>query len=322
MLSGKIFITGGTGFLGRGIIRHAQRAGWDAEFTVYSRDEWKQAQLKKRYADRVRCVLGDICDNNRLALAMQGHDTVIHTAALKFIPEGERDASEFVRVNIDGSRSVIDAAHVAGVKTAVLISTDKAPQPINTYGMTKAIMERFVHETFGLEQAFGTKYVACRYGNVIGSTGSIWPVWKEAQASHGLLHVTDPEMTRYFMSIDDAVRLIVASTRALGGTVVLPEPSAAVIGDVAKACAAELHLDLNVVGPRPGEKKHEQMISGAEVARVANFHDNYFMLLPPVTTSKWQNKDERVGKLLSSEEPVHTITGEQFVQTARDSEDI
>lgn len=319
MLSGKIFITGGTGFLGRGIIRHAERAGWDAEFTVFSRDEWKQQQLKQRYPRTVRCVLGDICDGGRLALAMQGHDTVIHTAALKFIPEGERDASEFIRVNLDGSRSVMEASRVAGVKTVVMISTDKAPQPINTYGMTKAIMERLVHETFGLETVFPTKYVACRYGNVIASTGSIWPVWKEA-ATRGPLNVTDPTMTRYFMAIEDAVELIENATRAPGGTVVIPEPKAANIGEVAEACAEELGVAFNVVGPRPGEKKHEQMISLSEVSRIGMFRESFFVLFPP--THNVKTPSEGAQFLMSSEKPVHELSGSDFVNIARSSEDV
>lgn len=290
-LRGKILITGGTGFLGRGIMRVAARDGWNAQFTIISRDEQKQAYCKRMYPN-ARYVLGDVTEPTQLALAMMGHDTVIHAAAMKYIPEGEFNANECVRVNIDGARCVVDAARAAGVGRVVGISTDKAAQPVNIYGMTKAVMERLFAAA---SNGYGPTFNTCRYGNVIGSTGSVVPVMQRQWYDRKCVQITDQHMTRFWMSVGDAVATVV---HALGdvepGAVIIPEPRAAsmqaiayaVLGSVGEPMSppdGDIATDprIEIVGKRPGEKQHEDLVSHYELFRTVAHGDGYMQLLPP-----------------------------------------
>lgn len=293
MLTGRVLITGGAGFLGRGILRRAVRENWPAEFTVYSRDETKQFEAKRKYPD-VEFVLGDILEVDRLALVARRYDTIIHAAAIKYIPEGEFNVNECVRVNVDGSRAVLLAAKYAGVKEVVMISTDKAVLPINAYGMTKAIMERLVGEAARLDP--DRKYVACRYGNVVGSTGSIIPVFQQMLRDTGVMRITDPNMTRFWISVDDAVDLIERGLQpdVTSGSIVIPTPRASDVGEIGSAVlmvGRGRRLEYNdpsrgtfpfeFVGMRPGEKMHEDLLSESECTRTHSLDDNYYELMPP-----------------------------------------
>lgn len=286
-LRGNILITGGAGFLGRGIMRAAKRDGWDAHFTVFSRDEQKQAYCRTLYPD-AHYVLGDITDTERLWLAMLGHDYVIHAAALKYIPEGEFNADECVRVNIDGARSVITAARSAKVQRVVGISTDKAAQPVNIYGMTKAVMERLFAEA---SDVFGPVFTTCRYGNVIGSTGSVVPVMREQYRTFKMVQITDTYMTRFWMPIDAAVNTILRAFEAPAGSVTIPTPRAASMRALALAVLGSLDLTMypdpevadpriKIVGPRPGEKQHEDLVSHYELYRTT-VDGEWYTLMPP-----------------------------------------
>lgn len=317
MLKGNVFITGGAGFLGRGIMRRALAESWPCQFTIYSRDEQKQYEARRRYPD-ARYVLGDITQPERMSLVMAGHDTVIHTAALKYIPEGEMNPWETIRVNIDGSRMVMDAARDVGVRTCVMISTDKAPQPVNTYGMTKALVERLVHAEF--ESHDRTKFVACRYGNVIGSTGSIWPVWRSRIANDQSLLLTDADMTRYFMTINEAVDVIdYAVNHGVRGTVIIPAPRAQRIGNLIKYVADHFNVLVEDIGARPGEKMHEQMISANEALRLFDL-GTYFMLLPP--GHHVDGVPPRSELLYSSLAPAAWISDEEFFDAGNESEEV
>lgn len=287
-ITGNILITGGAGFLGRGIMRRAHREGWNAKFTIFSRDERKQYDCRQQYPG-ARFVLGDVCDAPRLSLAMLGHDTVIHAAALKYIPEGELNADECVRVNIDGARSVIEAARAANVAHVVGISTDKAAQPVNVYGMTKAVMERLFAEA--ADQTY-TKFTTCRYGNVIGSTGSVVPVMRSQFQRTGQVQITDTYMTRFWMSVDDAVDTICRAVEAIPGSVTVPDPRASSMHGIAYAVLGSLgevmhphdgdikdDPRIRIVGKRPGEKQHEDLISHYEMFRT-RCRDGYFEMLP------------------------------------------
>lgn len=317
-LRGQIFVSGGAGYLGRGILRRAHKEGWDCSFTVYSRDEEKHRVLRRRYP-HVRCVLGDVTDAGRLRLAMVGHDTVIHTAALKYIPECEVNVSECIAVNVLGTRAVMDAALDAGVKQVVCISTDKAPQPVNTYGMSKALVERMVHETYRTDNP-PTKFHAVRYGNVIGSTGSVWPVWKEQAAVDKELLVTDPTMTRYFMGVDAAVDTIVKATGLPdSGLLLMPYVKAANVGDLAAAVAERFGVPLRVIGPRPGEKQHEQMVGRHETSRAVKWWDgDYVVLYPPGLIVASTAPDV----LYTSERPYARMSADEFITLAEDSESV
>lgn len=268
----RLFVTGGAGFLGRAIARSLEGPLWrEAELfpdgmTVYSRDEAKQFTMSQEFPD-LTYVLGDIRNREHLAAAMAGHDVVIHAAAIKFIPEAERNVLETISVNVDGSLSVLAAARVNRIQTLIGVSTDKACAPLNTYGMTKALMERAFQT--GLPS---TRVGVVRYGNVIGSTGSVVPVFLDQLGKFDHVRVTDPEMTRFWMTADDAVRAIL---HALADTrdriVYVPKARAATMETIAQAVN-----EFSGHGPRhgfdrmpvrPAEKLHETLVTEAESLR-------------------------------------------------------
>lgn len=281
MLSGNILITGGSGFLGRAILHRAARENWPARFTIYSRHEDALYRLPHLFPQlNIRCVTGSICNLDRLATAMAGHDTVIHAAAVKFVPEAEYNVLETVEINVQGSINVALAARIAGVMRVIGVSTDKACLPVNLYGATKMIMER----TFSEADTWGGPHFICtRYGNVIGSTGSIVPVFRRQLEQYGCVKITDPEMTRFWLRPSDAVDLIVAASRMIdefAGSIIVPRPKAAWIDDVARAVAGEARIE--IIGARPGEKRHEALISDYEAARTLRC-DDLMVVLPAVT---------------------------------------
>jgi UDP-N-acetylglucosamine 4,6-dehydratase len=278
-MSTKCLITGGAGFLGRAILRRVEQKKLNWDITVFSRDEMKQDVCRQRYPD-ARYVLGDVRDMERLYLAMVGQDIVIHAAAMKYIPHAELNAAECVAVNVDGTRNVIRAAREAKVSQVIGVSTDKAVQPVNVYGMTKAIMERMFAEA----GALGTQYNCVRYGNVIGSTGSAIPMFRRQLKELGKILITNPNMTRFWMSADEAVGLInIALLKARPGAIVVPPVRAMRIGDVALAAVGECEVE--VIGDRPGEKLHEELIHFQESVRVVRHGSPmFFELLPPGNT--------------------------------------
>jgi UDP-glucose 4-epimerase len=298
----RVLITGGAGFLGRGILRRLSQTTSQSPFfasgvTVYSRDETKQDECRKRYPN-VNYVLGDIRDIDRLAAVMVGHEVVIHAAALKYIPEAELNAGECVSVNIDGARSVIKAAKVADVETVIGVSTDKACLPVNIYGASKMVMERLFADEALMQMMGGPppqreggwtqvtpRFITVRYGNVIGSTGSVLPLFKEQYEQFGKVRITNPDMTRFWMSIDEAIDLIeMAYLHASHGAVVIPSTSAMTILDAAKASTID-DVEVEVIGTRPGEKAHEMLLHYEESVRVRPLRlahgDMYYELLPP-----------------------------------------
>lgn len=277
-LTGRVLITGGTGFLGRGIMRKAQRENWDCEFTILSRDEYKQDVCQRQYPS-ARYVLGDIRDTEKLELVMTGHNLVIHAGAIKYITQAEQNVNECIDINVYGSRCVINAARHAGVKRVIGISTDKACSPVNVYGMTKALMERqFVEATRDTEY---TTYVCCRYGNVVGSTGSVIPLFQRQLNEQGVVTVTNGSMTRYFISIDEAVKLIeVAADEPVSGTIVIPQPKSMRIDKLAAVITNGNPSLVQFIGERQGEKLHEDMIAGYESRRTVMCDDGYYRMYP------------------------------------------
>lgn len=280
----SILITGGAGFLGRGILRYIEKNRIDASVTIYSRDEHKHHALRERFP-RVRTVLGDVRDSERLRMVMMGHDVVIHAAAMKHIPEAERDANEAIAVNVNGSRSVFSAANEALVKKVVAISTDKATSPRNTYGATKMLMERAMQEHARLSTT--TTYTAVRYGNVVSSTGSVVPMFRQQIRDRKPVTLTSERMTRFWLSIDDAVRLVekaLGSTARIGITYIAECPAMR-ITDVAEAAAILEGKDgamHSIIGVRPGEKLHEVLLDDHE-ARYSTRDGSYFLLPPALT---------------------------------------
>lgn len=273
-LSGRILITGGTGFLARGIYRRALRENWNAEFTCFSRDDGKHVGIERRFPN-VRCIKGDVAaDVAHLASSMRGHDTVIHAAAVKYVDRAEFAARETKRVNIDGSQNVMDAAIRAGVGMVVGISTDKACAPVNIYGMSKAVMERMFSEA----SIPGTSFRLVRYGNVVGSTGSVIPLFRDQLARTGKVSVTNPNMTRFWMGVDEAIDLIqIAAGDLTDGAIAVPYVKAMRLGDVILAAMGEVPTD--IVGERAGEKRHEELVHFEESVRVRQ-HRDFFELMP------------------------------------------
>lgn len=321
----RLLITGGGGFLGRAVIKHVQEQGLDLQVLVYSRDEAKHAAVRRKYPD-ARCVIGDILDTQRLLLVMGSVDYVIHAAALKYIPQCEAQPSEAVRTNVDGTRSVMDAARLSGVKRCAIISSDKAAAPINTYGITKAITERLVFETREYPAPSGTEFVAARYGNVIGSTGSVWPVFKEQYAHDMRVSVTDPNMTRFFTPAADAVNIVLtALLEAPASTVVVQQPRTMRIGDLAEHVTRLWGaLEPRIVGLRPGEKSHEAMAAFNEFERMTPFPQAHGWLLHG-TTARAPGEDPLyegpVPTGMTSDDAAR-MSAEEFVEAAVYSEAI
>jgi len=268
----QIFITGGTGTLGHALV---ERFHTKHKVTVFSRDPLKQKKMKALYPD-VRFVLGDIMDIDGLHRAMIGHDIVIHAAAQKHIPEGEANAMATMQVNVDGSINVASAAIQADIKRVVGISTDKVCYPVNTYGASKMLMERALLE---YNQMGLTEFALVRYGNVIGSNGSVVQVWRNQIANGRLPTLTDPEMTRFWLYEDDAVELVrLAMSETPAGSILIPMAPACSMAEFAAQAGIE---DWEVIGLRPGEKMHEVLLTNEEAEfSIPTFGGDYILLTP------------------------------------------
>jgi len=271
----KVLITGGTGYLGRGLLRRFHDS-WD--ITVLSRDEYKQDLCRRRWPN-VKYKLGDVTDPLNLSHVVRGHDLVIHTAAIKYIPEAEDNVEECIRVNVDGTRNVLTACEQHDVQV-VCLSTDKATAPLNTYGLTKALCERLV----GSYARRGVRCTAVRYGNVIGSTGSVIPLFYRQLETQGYVTITDPYMTRFWISVDQAIDLIMeAASNAKQGDVVIPKPASMSMQDLAGLITGHDESKVKSVGIRPGEKRHEALLDHAESVRALDVGHYYY--LKPVWTN-------------------------------------
>lgn len=255
----KILITGGTGSFGSAFVR---RYHTEHELTVFSRDENKQHEMRLKFPD-VHYELGDIRDRQRIGEAMKGQDYVFHAAALKQVPSCEFFPLEAVKTNILGADHVLDAARACGVKKVVCLSTDKAVYPINAMGVSKAMMERV---------AISKGAVVTRYGNVMCSRGSIIPIWEDAAKNGHPLNITNPDMTRFLLSLDDSIDLVMfALENGNAGDIFVKKAPACTMKTLASAIG-EPH---NLIGIRHGEKMHESLISAEEMARTEDMGDFY-----------------------------------------------
>ena len=251
-----VLITGGAGFLGRGLTRRLLDTGCQ-RVCIFSRNEYSQAQMRAEFNDdqRLRWFIGDVRDTERLERAMGSVESVIHAAALKRIEAGAYNPDEFVKTNVIGSMNVVEAARRSGVKKALLVSSDKAFEPVSPYGQTKALAESLFLTANDINPA-GPRYAAVRYGNVWGSTGSVLPTWREALKSKCTVRVTDPDVTRFFMWREEAVDLVLKTLRDMkGGELAIPELPAYRLGDLVEAMNAQAVI----VGLGEHEKKHESM---------------------------------------------------------------
>ena len=264
----SVLITGGTGSLGKALIMHLMENTKVRRIAIYSRDELKQHNLRNEIGEdkRLRWFIGDIRDLERLKRALHGVDFVIHAAALKQVDTGEYNPMEFIKTNVLGSQNVIDASIEAGVKKVVALSTDKASSPINLYGATKLTADKLFVAANNYSHSYGTTFSVVRYGNVMGSRGSVIPFWKSLAAAGQPLPITDLRMTRFWISIEQAVQFVIDSLEMMhGGELYVPRIPSMRIVDLASAVAPEAKLE--EVGMRPGEKLHEEMISADDSRR-------------------------------------------------------
>jgi UDP-N-acetylglucosamine 4,6-dehydratase len=278
----SVLITGGTGSLGKALIDFLLKETKVRRIAIFSRDELKQHHLRITLGDdpRLRWFLGDIRDIDRLKRALHGVDYVIHAAALKQVDTGEYNPMEFVKTNVLGSQNVIDASIEAGVKRVVALSTDKASSPINLYGATKLTADKLFIAANNYSFAYGTTFSVVRYGNVMGSRGSVIPFFQDLVAQGKPLPITDLRMTRFWISIESAVRFVIDSLEMMtGGELYVPKIPSMKIVDLAHAVDPEAKLE--EIGMRPGEKLHEEMIS-ADDSRRTIILDNRFVVTPVV----------------------------------------
>lgn len=264
----SILITGGSGAFGQAFVEHLLKSDKYARICIYSRDEWKQAQMRRRFKDdqRLRFFVGCVRDKERLTRAFHGVDVVIHAAALKRIEVGAYAPDEVVKTNINGTMNVIDAAAQSGVKKVVFLSTDKAWQPISPYGQSKAIAESLILNANNMFGEKGPKFAVTRYGNVAGSTGSVIPVWHEAIKNREPIFISDPNVTRFWMTMEQAVQLVLDTIEKMPREPVIPTLPAYCLGDLASAMGIE---SANKIGLAEYEKLHEGMADGntSDVAR-------------------------------------------------------
>ena len=278
----SILITGGTGSFGKRLLRKVLEEMDTERVIVFSRDELKQFELSHQpwlqpHLDRVRFFLGDVRDRERLNLAFEGIDVVVHAAALKQVPAAEYNPFEAIKTNVMGAQNVIDAARANDVKRVVALSTDKAAAPINLYGATKLCSDKLFIAANNYSGVHGTIYSVVRYGNVMGSRGSVIPFFL-ARKDGGVLPVTDPRMTRFSITLQDGVQFVLdCLDRMWGGELFVPKIPSYRILDVAAAIAPNARIDH--VGIRPGEKLHEEMITVTDALGTVEF-DDYFVILP------------------------------------------
>ena len=283
-----VLITGGTGSLGQALTARLLTLNV-GKIRIYSRNENKQIEMENKFNDnRIRFFLGDIRDLDRLIRAMDDVDYVFHAAALKHVPKIEYNPFEAIKTNVIGSQNVIDACIASNVKKAICVGTDKAVSPLNTYGATKLLMEKlFVTANHYLDpQKHDTKFIALRYGNVLGSSGSVIPKFIEQISKKNRLSITDNKMTRFSITMDEALDFILKATElGQGSEIFVPKIRSYSIVDVKDALVKILEdTGYDEVGIRPGEKLHEVLINADEM-RYAWEIQNMYMILNPLFNS-------------------------------------
>lgn len=314
---GKVFLTGGTGSFGCAFAKKLIELNNFTQLIVFSRDELKQFELANEIkSPKVLFVLGDVRDYGRVSKSMIGSDVVVHAAAMKQIPASENNPIEAINTNVLGADNIVNASIACGIKKVIALSTDKAANPANLYGATKLCSDKLM---IAGNSALGnntTKISVVRYGNVLGSRGSVIPFFKE-QSKLGVIPITDPNMTRFWLTIEEGVEFVIKSfERMQGGEIFVPKiPSFKVI-DVAKVVAPDIKTE--IIGIRPGEKLHEVMITEDDSIDTVEFDKYYAILSPLLKKSDYYKKNGRpvnLGFRFTSDNNQDWHTHESFKST-------
>ena len=297
-----ILVTGGTGSFGKKFVEKVLKKYNPKKIIVYSRDELKQFEMQQRFKEPcMRYFLGDVRDKERLMRAMYQADYVVHAAAIKQVPAAEYNPMECIKTNIHGAQNVIDAAIECGVKKVIALSTDKAANPVNLYGATKLCSDKLFTAANNMVGDRGTRFSVVRYGNVVGSRGSVVPFFKKLVADGAEeLPITDARMTRFWLRLEDGVEFVLKDfQRMQGGEIFIPKIPSMRIMDLAKAIAP--NLPAKIVGIRPGEKLHEVMCPADLYYETLEFDDHY-VIMP--STRFWGNVDYTINALGEKGNPV------------------
>ena len=329
MFDGKtILITGGTGSLGHALTKRLLDTKIK-QIRIFSRNELKQIEMESKFKDkRLRFLIGDIRDLPRLLRAMEGVDVVFHAAALKHVPKVEYNPFESIKTNVQGSQNVIDACLASDVERAICVSTDKAVSPLNTYGATKLLMEKlFVTALrYSNPEKHRTKFFVVRYGNVFGSSGSVIPKFIELIKNGEKVTITDPNMTRFNITMDEALDFIFKATQeGQGSEIFIPKLKSYVLSDVKKVLI-ELLNDTGgeVIGIRPGEKLHETLINQDDILNTYEYNDMYLILDPQYDIQDMESNYKNIKKINSKEryssDNAEKLTLDKIKKLIQDSE--
>ncbi len=293
----SILVTGGTGSFGRTFVPMTLKKFNPKKIVIFSRDEMKQWEMAKTYENepRVRFFIGDVRDKDRLWRALSGIDYVVHAAAIKIVPKSEYDPFECIKTNVNGAMNLIDICIDRGVKRVVSLSTDKACSPSNLYGATKLISDKLFISSNSYSGDLNTSFSTVRYGNVMGSRGSVIPFFLN-KSSENILPITDLRMTRFMITLQQGVELVWHAFKDMvGGEIYVKKIKSMKIIDIAKAINP--NASYPIIGVRPGEKLHEQMISIDDAPHTYEYKD-YYKILPAI--NNWSSDSKRIngGKLV------------------------
>jgi UDP-N-acetylglucosamine 4,6-dehydratase (inverting) len=313
MLSNSsILITGGTGSFGSAFVPMTLKKYNPKRIVIFSRDEMKQWEMAKLYEDHpnIRFFIGDVRDKERLCRALDGIDYVVHAAATKIVPTAEYNPFECVKTNVNGAMNLIDACIDKKVKRIVSLSTDKASSPVNLYGATKLTSDRLFVAGNSYSGSHDTSFSVVRYGNVMGSRGSVIPFFSSIK-SDGVFPITDERMTRFMISLEQGVELVWHAFNDMkGGEIYIKKIPSMNITDIARAVSKDAKHE--IVGIRPGEKLHEQMI-GEEDAPSTYEYDDYYKILPVI--NNWSDDKNRIktGKKVNSDFTYDSETNDEWM---------
>jgi UDP-N-acetylglucosamine 4,6-dehydratase/5-epimerase len=289
----RILITGGTGSFGRKCARFILENYDPQKLIIFSRDELKQYEMAQEFPSGdypISYFIGDVTDSERVYRALDGVDYVIHAAAMKQVPASERNPFEAIKTNILGAQNIINASIDRDVKKVIALSTDKAVNPVNLYGATKLCSEKLFVAGNSYSGSHKARFSVVRYGNVMGSRGSVIPLFFDRRST-GILPITDLRMTRFWITLDQGIRLVMSALADMqGGEVFVPKIPSMSIVDLAKAIAPECEFD--IIGLRPGEKVHEVLISETEAYYTKEYND-YYIITPQY---KWSTDDKSIAE--------------------------